>query len=1101
MDNFLNRLYRNPYAPLDAASITRVDDAGNGYDDWNNMIAPATAPHKQTWGEIGQNALMSPVRIGASLLDSINPYQANEHPITEPDASNWRVPPLATETWNAISAPGRAYYEGMSPEEMQHTAATAAGLMMGGGGITSGLESAAARGGVSLGDRVMAKYLDWKHPNTWQTPTPDVSSSKLAWRYGADLNTNDILQRYSPMEVRAGNMFGEPDLSKLNRYQTELLNKLTSDDARYADLNRRSMEAYGVGYEGLTPTQTRHIRDGIEPPKQKPSFSVIDGGLAANADSRPGIMQALSSAYAPDNSLYMFGGKNAKTADLAKLSLAEELAAKGADRNTIWNETGWFQGPDQKWRFEIDDSNSMIPFKTQERVINDGYDSGSMLRGALKHDDLFAAYPDLSRTKWQLGKTENVKSGSYEPDNSGMHNQHFIEANGPITSDMHSILLHEGQHALQGIEGFANGAGANTFTQQADAQLASKALSWRREMERHQGDLSHRDNLVSEEYAAMGAPDWVPPREARDIAMDYGGNPNDQLEAVRNLYGLDRRTTPYTPREMYNRTAGEVEARNVQTRMNMNADERRATPPWETQDIPYEDQIVRMLAANASKEAGAGALANALDMSPEARLARAREMGFDTDRVLYHGTGKTFDEFNPGTRGNGSQRRIYLTDNPDIADIYANSENYGLKGGGDPMIYPVFAKAEKPLIVSDKGADGSFGWVSDNLAAALGVERPGPGKYASLYEEAKRQGYDQVQIREMTDLGGPQTQYIPLKPEYIRSVNAAFDPSKSDSSNLLAANASKEAGAGAIANALDERPGIIAYHGSPHDFDKFDLSKIGTGEGAQAYGSGLYFAENEGVAKAYRDTLAPDHAKYAAGNYKAVYGDGALDAAMRDGDTVAAEYLKAEKEGTAKAPGHMYQVRINANPEDFLDWDKPLSQQSEKVRNLAEKMGIPLDKPSRDWTQNGTTWNLGTMDDYPLPFGSVKHRPAYNDYDTNYYSRGVGGGTYFKNVEDAKKWVEDQTALLPDNRKGSDLYNSLSADSVEASRLLKEAGVPGISYYDQLSRSRPELDQLINGTRNHVILDDNLIEILKKYGWLAPGANLGNNSLSPQERE
>ena len=38
--------------------------------------------------------------------------------------------------------------------------------------------------------------------------------------------------------------------------------------------------------------------------------------------------------------------------------------------------------------------------------------------------------------------------------------------------------------------------------------------------------------------------------------------------------------------------------------------------------------------------------------------------------------------------------------------------------------------------------------------------------------------------------------------------------------------------------------GIRAYHGSPHDFDKFDLSKIGTGEGAQAYGHGLYFAEN-----------------------------------------------------------------------------------------------------------------------------------------------------------------------------------------------------------------------------------------------------------------
>ena len=49
---------------------------------------------------------------------------------------------------------------------------------------------------------------------------------------------------------------------------------------------------------------------------------------------------------------------------------------------------------------------------------------------------------------------------------------------------------------------------------------------------------------------------------------------------------------------------------------------------------------------------------------------------------------------------------------------------------------------------------------------------------------------------------------------------------------------------------------ITAYHGSPHDFDQFDSSKIGTGEGAQAYGHGLYFAESEPVAKGYRDKLS-----------------------------------------------------------------------------------------------------------------------------------------------------------------------------------------------------------------------------------------------------
>ena len=50
--------------------------------------------------------------------------------------------------------------------------------------------------------------------------------------------------------------------------------------------------------------------------------------------------------------------------------------------------------------------------------------------------------------------------------------------------------------------------------------------------------------------------------------------------------------------------------------------------------------------------------------------------------------------------------------------------------------------------------------------------------------------------------------------------------------------------------------GITAYHGSPHEFDQFDTSKIGTGEGAQSYGHGLYFAESEPVAKKYRDKLS-----------------------------------------------------------------------------------------------------------------------------------------------------------------------------------------------------------------------------------------------------
>jgi len=57
-----------------------------------------------------------------------------------------------------------------------------------------------------------------------------------------------------------------------------------------------------------------------------------------------------------------------------------------------------------------------------------------------------------------------------------------------------------------------------------------------------------------------------------------------------------------------------------------------------------------------------------------------------------------------------------------------------------------------------------------------------------------------------------------------------------------------------IVRGFTEGPASIrAYHGSPHRFERFDISKIGTGEGATAYGRGLYFAGNEGVARTYRD--------------------------------------------------------------------------------------------------------------------------------------------------------------------------------------------------------------------------------------------------------
>ena len=154
-------------------------------------------------------------------------------------------------------------------------------------------------------------------------------------------------------------------------------------------------------------------------------------------------------------------------------------------------------------------------------------------------------------------------------------------------------------------------------------------------------------------------------------------------------------------------------------------------------------------------------------------------------------------------------------------------------------------------------------------------------------------------------------------------------------------------------------PGVRAYHGSPHSFDRFDTSRIGTGEGAQAYGHGLDFAEKEGTAQSYRDTLGTrsmdltDPGNLAAWMYHKNMGD--RTAAITELETSldsAGKYPKSYKPGDAErftaaldrlksgaempsAPGSMYEVNIAANPEHFLHWDKPLSEQGDAVRTAS----------------------------------------------------------------------------------------------------------------------------------------------------------------------
>lgn len=244
-----------------------------------------------------------------------------------------------------------------------------------------------------------------------------------------------------------------------------------------------------------------------------------------------------------------------------------------------------------------------------------------------------------------------------------------------------------------------------------------------------------------------------------------------------------------------------------------------------------------------------------------------------------------------------------------------------------------------------------------------------------------------------------------------------------------------------------EPQGITAYHGTPHDFDRFDMSKIGTGEGAQAYGHGLYFAENEGIARTYRDNLTADRtapAKRLLAKHNNDI-DAALNAARAEINRLQKLNLTPEtgldraksmietqenniaalnslKNSGEMAAGRMYQVRINANPEHFLDWDKPFLEQSAHVKRGLDEAGFA-----------------------PPPGGEM-----------------MTGAQLYERM----------------HRTDGGAWNSPKEFSANALREL--GGIPGIKYLDAGSRGAGD------GTRNYVVFDDKLVEILKKYGWV-PG--------------
>ncbi|WP_096028747.1 LPD23 domain-containing protein [Campylobacter lanienae] len=304
--------------------------------------------------------------------------------------------------------------------------------------------------------------------------------------------------------------------------------------------------------------------------KLAPQLAQVSQRLAKDLpmilNDRPDIVGKALGKTPKENYNYIFGGENAIGANKAKLKTAQEMAKNGSDESEIWAKTGWYKDIDKKWKFEINPkggelkenviSNHITKVKSIEKEISelekikDGWgnieqriEAGNKINELKKQKDklqvnvgdilddkmLFTSYPEL--------KNIQVVFNNYDGGASYGGKIELSRALEPTM--MKSVLYHELQHEIQIIERFANGGG-------------------------YFADKTEVEELLKK-Y----------PNDA-DLKKLYDGLENDYIYEDAEF-------------NVYNKLAGEAEARNVQTRLTANSKEH----PNKTLDINPNDRIVK----------------------------------------------------------------------------------------------------------------------------------------------------------------------------------------------------------------------------------------------------------------------------------------------------------------------------------------------------------------------------------------------------------------------------------------------------------------------------------------------------------------------------
>lgn len=301
---------------------------------------------------------------------------------------------------------------------------------------------------------------------------------------------------------------------------------------------------------------TKDERKGIE----NAGLPMYDYDPNKEGDRSRAFNEAINSS---DNIRFSLAGvRGAAAADKAEernarmdnLSVARKMEEEKKDAKAIKMATGWERGADGKWRYEIPDAKIKDTMNVGGGQIVKRYEddmlwNGGKLSDVIDAPELFKAYPQLKGVRIDTDAIMNDMPSHGEYDSK----TNTITIHADELKYMNDILNHEIQHAIQDIEGFAKGGSPRLV----------------------RGEVKKRFDEVTKQIKQLRAEG----KEDEAKAL---------IEKNRGLYNAYTKNDDFNS---YKSLAGEVEARNVQERMNMTPEERRKTLAESTEDVARKDQI------------------------------------------------------------------------------------------------------------------------------------------------------------------------------------------------------------------------------------------------------------------------------------------------------------------------------------------------------------------------------------------------------------------------------------------------------------------------------------------------------------------------------